>query len=85
MDYKKEVVQGNLFQHDAEVVLQRKVFERYQKIAGISILDSALYGDFAKMVYETFTHLLPYINYEIRPEVRQSDWMVHDENGKLIR
>ena len=51
----------------------------------MSIMDSTLYGDFAKMVYETYARLLPYLSYEIRPEVRKDDWMVRDENGKLIR
>lgn len=83
--FKKEVVEWSLFEHDANITLQKLIFERYQKIASISIMDSALYPDFIKMTYEAYSHLLPYLKYEIRPEVRRIDWMVHDEDWKLIR
>ncbi len=72
------------FDDVARATLRKLINYKYTERTDISILESCIYPAFPKMTEDAVEFLLPYLNYQLRPDIRQKKWMQRDDTWRVI-
>lgn len=72
------------FDDIARATLRKLINYRYSERTDFSILESSIYSAFTEMTQDAVAFLLPYLNYQLRPDIRQQKWMQRDDTWRVI-